>query len=270
MVWYEATDGFVQMVKFSWNVARLCTPFYLIVDKVAKHSLQNKGKGSEKMTSIKLTLTGAVAKAEVTGALTAGMVGVPVTIAYDEQWEGLTKSLVCRSGAGVKTILHIDTQTTVAPETLQWVKNTSNELFVGVEGRNADGDLVLPSTMAYCGKILPGADPEGDPAVKNAESVWTRVLKTVKELENLEQRWKSDLAAIINEVIKQEEITGGYYSPSIEQVDVDTVKLVFSPSRGDMPLIADIAIALPKGENGAKGDRGDAGTGITNITIMEE
>ena len=35
------------------------------------------------MTSIKLTVTGASARAEVDGLLTSGMVGIPVTISYD-------------------------------------------------------------------------------------------------------------------------------------------------------------------------------------------
>ena len=48
------------------------------------------------MTSIKLTVQGANTSVTVTGKLTAGMVGIPVTIAYDEEWDGLTKNLVCR------------------------------------------------------------------------------------------------------------------------------------------------------------------------------
>lgn len=221
------------------------------------------------MTSIRLILTGAVAKAEVTGVITAGMVGIPVVIEYDKQWEGLTKSLVCRSDAGVRTVLDIGTQTTVVPEVLQWMKNASNELFLGVEGRDLDGIIVFPSTMAYCGRIAPGADPGMDNAVKNAEPVWSRVLKTIKELENLEDRWKNDLAVIINEVVKQEQITGGYYSPVMEQINEETVILAFSPSREGMSLVPDATISLPQGKEGQTGAKGDSGVGITNITMTE-
>lgn len=106
------------------------------------------------MTSIRLKLTGATAKAEVTGTLTSGMVGIPVTIEYDKEWEGLQKNLICQSDAGTWTVLEIGEQAAVAPEALQYTKYGKNELFLGVEGRNVEGDLVLPSTMAYCGQIL--------------------------------------------------------------------------------------------------------------------
>lgn len=211
------------------------------------------------MTSIRLVLTGAMAKAEVTGLITAGMVGIPVTIEYDDQWEGLIKSFVCRSDAGIKTVLDVDTQATVVPEVLQWIKNASNELFIGVEGRDADGAVIFPSTMAYCGKIVPSANPELDPAIKNAEPVWSRVLKTVKGLEKVEDRWRNDLATIIREVINQKQIIGGFYSPEVVQVDAQTIKLTFSPSREDMPLISDITVILPEGKEGPRGIRGEKG-----------
>lgn len=51
------------------------------------------------MTSIKLTLSGAVAQTETDGIITEGMKGLPVTIVYDEQWDGLYKTLVCKSAA---------------------------------------------------------------------------------------------------------------------------------------------------------------------------
>lgn len=114
------------------------------------------------MTSIRLILTGANARAELSGTLTAGMVGVPVTIECNEEWEGLTKNLVCQSDIGVRTVLEIGEKTLVVPEVLQCTPYGKNELFLGVEGRNADGDLVLPSTMAFCGPIRRSAEVGND------------------------------------------------------------------------------------------------------------
>lgn len=109
------------------------------------------------MTSIQLTLSGALAKATVSGILTAGMGGIPVTIDWDTQWENLAKVLVCRCGNSSVFIENITASTTIPMGVLQWDALSDNSLFLGVEGRNEEGDLVLPSTMAYCGKILPGA-----------------------------------------------------------------------------------------------------------------
>lgn len=118
------------------------------------------------MTSIRLILTGANARAEVSGVLTSGMVGVPVTIECDDEWEGLEKNLVCRSAVGVQMVLRVENKTIVAPEVLQCTQYGENVLFLGLEGRNADGDLVLPSTTAYCGPIhrsaQQGTDEEAD------------------------------------------------------------------------------------------------------------
>lgn len=109
------------------------------------------------MTSIRLSLTGPTARAEVEGVLTAGMVGVPVHIVCDSAWDGLHKSLVCQGGVSGRTILNVGDEAVVAPEALLWGKWSRNELFLGLEGRRADGTLVIPSTMAYCGQILPGS-----------------------------------------------------------------------------------------------------------------
>ena len=83
------------------------------------------------MTSIKLIVRGAEASAEVSGILTAGMVGIPVTIDFDDSWEGLSRNLICRGGLGyenfegiAKTILGIETSAKVAPEVMVEVRWT--------------------------------------------------------------------------------------------------------------------------------------------------
>lgn len=112
------------------------------------------------MTSIKLIVNGAKAQAEVDGILTSGSVGIPVTIDYDSNWDGLTKHLVCTSGkwgptGKPRTRLNVDTAATVPHE----VMIADNHLYLGVEGRNADGTIVIPTIWADCGTIFPGAEP---------------------------------------------------------------------------------------------------------------
>jgi hypothetical protein len=95
------------------------------------------------LTSIKLTVNGAQAWATVTGPLTSGMVGLPVTIEYDDAWDGLTKNLVCRCSRGAdnaeyRTILNIGNTAVVAHE----VMKAGMLLYLGIEGFSADGTLV--------------------------------------------------------------------------------------------------------------------------------
>lgn len=77
------------------------------------------------MTSINLMLIGAQAWASVDGPLTSGMVGIPVTIEYDQAWDGLTKNLMCRCSpwgsneGNIRTILNVEENATVAHEVMQ-------------------------------------------------------------------------------------------------------------------------------------------------------
>lgn len=136
------------------------------------------------MTSILLKLTGAKAQATVDGPLTAGMVGIPVTIEYDEAWNGLTKHLVCRCGewghdrGETRTVRNIENAATVAHE----VMLAGQCLYLGVEGYSADGKLVLPSTWADCGKIQHGANVGADPSADPALPVWAQLQGEIRKL----------------------------------------------------------------------------------------
>lgn len=136
------------------------------------------------MTSIELTVTGPVASARVSGVLTAGMVGVPVTIICDSAWDGLIKTLVCQSSAGKRLVLDVKKDAIVAPEVLQLCKFGTNVLYIGLEGRKPDGTLVITSTLARVGAILPGAIAEGDPTVIPENPAWVNVVTSLRALSN--------------------------------------------------------------------------------------
>ena len=135
------------------------------------------------MTTIKLTVSGAKATAIVDGVLTSGSVGIPVTIEYDSIWDGLAKNLMCATGkwhpAGApKAIINIDGSAAVAPEALI----ADNHLYLGVEGRNADGTLVICSTWADCWTVFAGADTNADPSVQPTAPVWAQLRAEIEQL----------------------------------------------------------------------------------------
>lgn len=133
------------------------------------------------MTSITLTVTGAKARASVNGSLTSGMVGIPVTIEYDDMWKGLTKNLVCRCGkwgpeeGETRTVLNVGETATVAHE----VMKAGMYLYLGIEGYSADGKLVIPTTWANCGKIHPGAHSDADPSASPKLSIWSQLQREI-------------------------------------------------------------------------------------------
>ena len=135
------------------------------------------------MTSIILTVTGAQAQASVSGTLTSGMVGIPVTINYDDSWEGVTKNLVCRCCRGAdsaehRTILNVGNTAVVAHE----VMKAGMILYLGVEGCSADGKLVIPTTWAMCGIIEKGANTGEDLSANPMLPVWGQLQTEIEKI----------------------------------------------------------------------------------------
>ena len=139
------------------------------------------------MTSIKLTVTGARARAAVEGVLTSGAVGIPVVIHYDSAWDGLTKNLLCRNGklgpdGAVRMIANVEDSATVAHE----VMTEGHHLYIGMEGRNSDGSVVISTVWADCGYIHPGASVNALPAAKPTQPIWAQLQQQINDLKDNE------------------------------------------------------------------------------------
>lgn len=133
------------------------------------------------MAKIKIQLEHAEAKTELTGILTAGMVGVPVRFAFGHVWNGLVKTAVFQgSGETVVQALLNGEEASVPWEVLACPGST---LRIGVEGRSSNGEVVIPSTMAEVGKILEGADPRGTEPGEPAQPVWAQIMAKLDALE---------------------------------------------------------------------------------------
>lgn len=107
------------------------------------------------MTSISIKANGSNIVAISDGKLTSGMVGIPVSIEYDSAWNGLIKTASFRVGKFVRSRENIGTETTVPWEVMRY---SGKPLEIGVEGRDADGNIVMPTVWASVSKILPGAN----------------------------------------------------------------------------------------------------------------
>lgn len=117
------------------------------------------------------------------GPLTSGMVGLPVTIEYDEGWDGLTKNLVCRCSSGAdhgeyRAILNIGTTAVVAHE----VMKAGMFLYLGIEGFRADGTLVIPTVWVRCGAIEKGANTGEDLSADPTLSVWAQLQTEIEQI----------------------------------------------------------------------------------------
>lgn len=112
------------------------------------------------------------------------MVGIPVTIEYDEAWDGLTKNLVCRcspwncDSGETRTILNVEETSVVAHE----VMKADMSLYLGVEGFREDGRLVMPTVWARCGTIQYGANADGDPSADPSLPVWNQLQAQIEQI----------------------------------------------------------------------------------------
>lgn len=207
------------------------------------------------LTSIKLMLTGAQAWATVDGPLTSGMVGIPVTIEFDDAWDGLTKNLICRcstwgsNGGEIRTLLNVGDTSTVAHEVMQ----PDRYLYLGVEGFSSDGKLVIPTTWARCGKIEYGANTCEDPSTDPELSVWNQLQIEMEKTKEyvLTPEQAANIQAYAQEArqaaeeAKQAVETGLYYMPVVTQPTSDTVKFEFKPSVTGAPVPKPVTVELP-------------------------
>lgn len=188
------------------------------------------------MTSILLTVTGAKALASVSGPLTSGMVGIPVTIQYDGVWDGLTKNLVCRCGqwgpdkGETRTVLGVGESATVAHEVMQ----AGMRLYLGIEGCSADGELVIPTTWADCGMIFHGANADADPSADPKLSVWAQLQA---EIERVRQNPAAieQLKAAVAAYLEENPISGSDLSQNVDLTGYATEQYVqeFAQPKGD-------------------------------------
>lgn len=117
------------------------------------------------MTNVSVKLNGVSANATASGKLTSGMVGIPVTFEYDSSWDGLNKTACFRVGRFSRKRENVETSTTVPWEVM---RHSGKPLEIGVEGRDANGDIVMPTVWAIVSVIYEGADAE-IPAAPNPD-----------------------------------------------------------------------------------------------------
>lgn len=175
------------------------------------------------MTSIQLTVTGAAAVARKQGLLTAGMTGIPVTFSFSPEWEGLRIIPVFRCGDIIRDNVLTDFISVVPHEVLQ-----PGLLYIGAEGRNADGTLVIPTVWALAGQVLESAAASGNEAIAPTPSQFDRFMAEVTQVEE-------KIAQALLEAKASGEFTG------------DTGEKGEKGDKGD------------RGEKGEKGDKGDRG-----------
>ena len=144
--------------------------------------------------------------------LTAGMAkAVTVEFVFSDDWSGLTKTAVFSAGRTTVDVLESawDGNKVVVPHEI--LADAGPIARVGVYGANADG-LILPTVWVTLGKVMPAAEPSGDPGADPTLPIWAQLQDQIGDLDDLKTYNKDTLVAAINEARNSGGGSGGGYN----------------------------------------------------------
>ena len=132
------------------------------------------------MELAKILVSGTDTRVVSLKAIPAGITGATVRFVYeDPAWSGLRKHAVF---VGTKTVVVMDVET-VAEIPQEVVDAPGPLLKVGVFGTDTDRNLAIPTIYANLGRIVPAADPSGDPSTDATLPVWAQLMERIERLE---------------------------------------------------------------------------------------
>lgn len=166
--------------------------------------------------------------------LTAGMAkAVTVEFVFSDDWSGLTKTAVFSAGRTTVDVLESawDGNKVVVPHEI--LADAGPIARVGVYGANADG-LILPTVWVTLGKVMPAAEPSGDPGADPTLPIWAQLQKQIGDLDDLKTYNKGNLVDAINEARSSGGSGGGGYTigdglkldAATNTLSVDTAEIV--------------------------------------------
>lgn len=161
--------------------------------------------------------------------LTAGMSkAVTVQFVFSPAWDGLTKTAVFTNGKTTVDVLAANWDGDTVPVPHEVLAVPGRHARVGVYGANADG-LILPTVWVTLGKVMPAAEPSGDPGADPTLPIWAQLQKQIGDLDDLKTYNKGNLVDAINEARNS---GGGSGGGGIQSAQIDAI-LVMTKSEYD-------------------------------------
>ena len=215
---------------------------------------------------IKLNVSAANIAVEEKETLTEGRVGLLCRFSFTGEWDGLAKTAVF-DGADSRDVILTEDTVAVPAECLA---AEGYSLSVGVYGKNAAGDIVIPTVYATVGKIQRSAYPSGKETAAPTPDVVAQIQQAAANAEAMARsvREDADLGKFNGRQGPQGPAgatgpkgdtgaageAGGWYTPAVTQPDENTLRVAFTPSKEGMPAVPPKDIAIPGG-----GGSGEAG-----------
>ena len=108
--------------------------------------------------------------------------------------------------------------------------------------RGDDGESVVASVNRLTFEVCEGFDPSGETPLPPSPDLYTQLIKEIDSGKKIAQSVRDDADS--------GKFNGGWYTPSVTQKDENTLRMVFTPSKDDMPDVEHTDITLPSGGGG--------------------
>ena len=205
---------------------------------------------------IKLNVSAANIAVEEKETLTEGRVGLLCRFSFTGEWDGLAKTAVF-DGADSRDVILTENTVAVPAECLA---AEGCSLSVGVFGKNAAGDIVIPTVYATVGKIQHSAYPAGKEAAPPTPDVVAQIQQAAANAEAMARAVRED--AELGK-FKGEKGDVGATGPAGPKGDKgekgDTGATGAQGPVGPQGIKGETGPAGPQGEKGETGPAGDSG-----------
>lgn len=114
--------------------------------------------------------------------------------------------------------------------------------------RGDDGESVVASVNRLTFEVCEGFDPSGETPLPPSPDLYTQLIKEIDSGKKIAQSVREDADA--GKFNGERGADGGWYTPSVTKTDENTLRMDFTPSKGDMPDVAHTDIMLPDGGGG--------------------
>jgi hypothetical protein len=165
-------------------------------------------------------------------------------VSFCSKWDGMTKTAVFwRTEDEVyRVVLDDEDGCTIPREVL----TDQGVIYFGLFGINADGLRRTTQVMRY--NVAKGAITDGTQPSDPTPELWDQVLAKCQAMVERQANFEKNLSDRQDELEKS--TIGGYYTPTVRQVDEDTLEASFTGSKPDMAPVAPEQIKLPSGRDG--------------------
>lgn len=194
-------------------------------------------------------------------------------VEFSADWKGLAITAVFEAGAIKKDVVYTGEPIIIPHEVLA---TEGLSVMIGFHGALPDGTIVKRTVPEWINNVSASLDPSGESSSEPTPDWTAQVQAIATEAKEVANSVRNDAdegkfnggqgpqgpagatgpkgdAGAAGEA-------GGYYTPAVTQPDENTLRVAFTPSKEDMPAVAETDITLPAGGGGGgSGTSGEDG-----------